>query len=181
VDFVTNATPQSQILDLAPFIDRTNKTVRSHTGELLWDWSIGKVTINAPAAQGVCGFLNAAGIVELDGVSIESAMEYGLVLLVALDGKSITNSAKLLLQVASEEQPYEWATSQSAGVRTITNRGTVPLMMKNLAGTVRLKRADAASMTVVPLDYNGYRIAGAPGHADVITLSTNLAYYLIEK
>jgi hypothetical protein len=46
---------------------------------------------------------------------------------------------------------------------------------------VRLKRADAASMTVVPLDYNGYRITGAPGHADVITLSTNLGYYLIEK
>jgi hypothetical protein len=181
VDFVTNAAPQSQVLDLSPYINRTNQTVRSHTGELEWDWDVGKLKINAPAAQGVTGFLSSMGRVELDGLSIESAMDYGSILLVALDGKPIANSAKLLLQVASEEQPYEWATSQATGVRTITNRGTVPLLVKNLAGTVRLKRPDASVMTVVPLDFNGYRISGPPGHADVITLSTNTAYYVIEK
>lgn len=181
VDFVTNAAPQSQVLDLSPFINRTNKTVRSFTGELEWDWGVGKLKINAPAAQGVTGFLSAMGRVELDGLSIESGLDYGSVLLVALDGKPIASSAKLLLQVASEEQPNEWATSQATGVRTITNRGTVPLLVKNLAGTVRLKRADAAAMTVVPLDFNGYRIPGSPGSADVITLSTNAAYYVIEK
>jgi len=181
VDFVTNGMPQSQVLDLSPFINRTNKTVRSRTGELEWDWGVGKLKINAPAAQGVSGFLSAMGRVELDGVSIESALDYGSILLVALDGKPIASSAKLLLQVASEEQPYEWATSQPTGVRTITNRGTVPLLVKHLAGAVRLKRTDAAAMTVVRLDFNGYRVSGAPGHADVITLSTNTAYYLIER
>lgn len=181
VDFVTNAAPQSQVLDLSPFINRTNKTVRSFTGELEWNWGVGQLKINAPAAQGVSGFLSAMGRVELDGLSIESPLDYGSILLVALDGKPIATSAKLLLQVASEELPYEWATSQPTGVRTITNRGTVPLLVKNLAGTVRLKRADAAAMTVVPLDFNGYRVSGPPGHADVITLSTNAPYYLIEK
>ncbi len=181
VDFVTNAVPQSQVLDLSPFINRTNKTVRSFTSELEWDWGVGKLKINAPAAQGVTGFLSAMGRVELDGASIESTLAYGSVLLVALDGKPIANSAKLLLQVASEELPYEWATSQATGVRTITNRGTVPLLVRNIAGTVRLKRADAAAMTVVPLDFNGYRVSGTPGHADVITLSTNAPYYVIEK
>lgn len=181
VDFVTNRAPQSQILDLSPFINRTNKLVRSHTGEIEWNWGVGKLTLNAPAAQGVSGFLSALGTVELDGVSIESTVEYGTILLVALDGRAITNSAKLLLQVTSEEQPYEWATSQPAGVRTISNRGTVPLMVKNFAGTVRLKRGDAAAMTVVPLDFNGYRLSGSPGHADAIQLAPEAAYYLIEK
>jgi hypothetical protein len=181
VDIVTNSAPQSQILDLSPFINRTNKLVRSHTGEIEWNWGVGKLTLNAPAAQGVSGFLSALGTVELDGVSIESTVEYGTILLVALDGRAITNSAKLLLQVTSEEQPYEWATSQPAGVRTINNRGTVPLMVKNFNGTVRLKRSDAAAMTVVPLDFNGYRLSGTPGHADAIQLAPEAAYYLIEK
>jgi len=181
VDFVTNAVPQSQVLDLSPFINRTNKTARSLTSELEWDWGVGKLKVNAPAAQGVTGFLSAMGRVELDGVSIESALDYGSVLLVALDGKPIASSAKLLLQVASEEQPSEWTTSPAAGVRTITNRGTVPLLVKNLAGTVQLRRADAATLTVVPLDFNGYRVPGTPGHADMITLSTNAPYYVIEK
>ena len=121
------------------------------------------------------------GRLELDGLTIESGLDYGSILLVALDGEPISTSAKLLLQVASEDQPYEWATSQPTGVRTITNRGTVPLMVKNFTGTVRLKRTDASAMTVVPLDSNGYRVTGTPGHADVITLSTNAAYYVIEK
>jgi len=181
VDFVTNGAPQSQVLDLSPFINRTNKTVHSYTGELEWDWGVGKLKLNAPAAQGVSGFLNAMGQVELEGLTLESSLDYGTILLVALDGQSIMNSSKLLLQVASEEQPYEWATNQPTGVRTITNRGTVPLLVRNFAGTVRLKRTDAAAMTVVLLDFNGYRVSGLPGSADVITLSTNAAYYLIEK
>ncbi|MCW5552632.1 MAG: hypothetical protein KIS67_10810 [Verrucomicrobiae bacterium] len=181
VDFVTNTTPQSQILDLSPFINRTNKLVRSHTGELEWDWGAGKLTVNAPAAQGVSGFLSTLGTVELEDVRIESSLDYGTILLVALDGKPIAASGKLLLQVTSEELPYEWATSQPSGVRTINNRGTVPLLVKNFAGTVRLKRPDAAAMTVVPVDYNGYRLSGTPGHADLIQLASESAYYLIEK
>lgn len=181
VDFITNGTPQSQVLDLSPFIDRTNKTVRSQTGELEWDWDTGKLTVNAPAAQGVSGFLGAMGTVELDGVRISSPLDYGTILLVALDGQAVTNAARLLLQVAGEEEPHEWTASRPEGVRTITNCGTVPLMVKNLAGTVELKRPDAASMTVVPLDFNGRRIPGPPGSAGAINLISNAVYYLIEK
>ncbi len=181
VDFVTNGAPKSQILDLSPYIDREQRTVRSHTGELEWDWAAGKLTINAPAAQGVSGFLSAMGRVELDGVSIESALEYGSIILVALDGQAITHSSKLLLQITSEEQPYEWETSAPSAVRTITERGTVPLMVKDFTGTVRLKRPDAATMTVVPLDFNGYRSGAAPVAAANIDLRPDAPYYIIEK
>ncbi|MCL4179024.1 MAG: hypothetical protein KJ072_14930 [Verrucomicrobia bacterium] len=180
-DFVTNGAPQSQILDLSPFIDRAQRKARSQTGELEWDWGIGKLTINAPAAQGVTGFLSEMGQVDLDGVRIESAMDYGSILVVSLDGQTIANSARLLLQVASEEQPHEWATSSATGVRTLTNRGTVPLLVKDLAGTVQFKRADAAAMSVVPLDFNGYRLDALPGDASNIALRPEVPYYLIEK
>lgn len=181
VDFITNGTPRSQITDLSPFIDRPAKRVRSQTGELDWDWGKGRLTINAPAAQGVTGFLSTLGRVELSAVTIESSLDYGAVLVVALDGKLIDESAKLLLQVASEELPYQWATDKPSGKRTLTNCGTSPLLVKDFAGLVTLKRADATALTVTPLDFNGYRIAGAPGHGTAITLLRDVAYYLIEK
>jgi len=181
VDFVTNAAPESRILDLSPYLDRARKQVRSHSGELEWDWGTGRFTINAPAAQGVSGFLSAFGPVELDGVRIQSAMDYGAVVLVAMDGQPIASSGKMLLQVASEEIPRGWATSAPSGVRTITDRGTVPLLVKNLGGTVQLKRTDAAALTVTPLDFNGYRLSGPPMAAADFVLRPDAPYYLIEE
>jgi hypothetical protein len=180
VDFLTHGTPESRILDLSPYIDRAQRKVRSHTGELEWDWGMGKLTLNAPAAQGVTGFLNAAGPVELDDIRIESTMEYGSILLVAMDGRPIASSAKLLLQVASEEAPYAWSTSRPSGVRTLTQRGTVPLLVKHLSGIVQLKRADAAALTVVPLDFNGHRLDVPSAAGSRIVLRPNTPYYFIE-
>ena len=181
LDFVTTEPPRSRVTDLSPFIDREAGKVRSHTGELEWDWQLGRLTINAPAAQGVTGFLGALGRVELADVTLESPLAYGAILLVALDGKPIARSDRLLLQVASEERPYQWATDAPTGKRTLTNRGTSPLLVKEFAGTVALKRADAASLTVTPLDFNGHRTASAPGPAIRLTLGRDTPYYLLEK
>jgi hypothetical protein len=181
VEIITNGLPRSQITDLSPFIDRAAKRVRSQTGELEWDWNLGRLTINTPAAQGVTGFLGAFGRVELADVTCESPLEYGSLLVVALDGKPIAQSARLLLQAASEEQPHQWATDKPSGKRTLTNRGTSPLLVREFAGTVTLKRGDAAALTVTPLDFNGYRLPGVPGRADAIGLRRDAAYYLIER
>lgn len=181
VNFIENGTPQSQVRDLSPYIDRPAKRVVSETGELRWDWDAGLVTLNAPAAQGATGFLGAAGSIQLDRLEIESPLEYGSVVLVAMDGKPIAESARLLLQVASEEKPWQWETETATGLRTITNRGTVPLLVREMAGTVRLKRADAASLTVTPLDANGYRVGPPINGAAEITLLPDRLYYLVER
>lgn len=181
VDFITHGVPRSQFADLSPFIDRGAKRVRSHTGELEWDWGRGRLTINAPAAQGVTGFLGALGRVELADLIVELPLEYGAVLAVALDGKPIAESAKLLLQVASEELPHHWATNKPSGKRTLTHRGNPPLLVKEFAGAVKLKRGDAGSLTVTALDFNGYRLSGALARADAFTLRPDVAYYLIEQ
>lgn len=180
LDFLDTGTPVSRILDLSPFIDRPARRVRSQTAELEWDWGRGCVTVNAPAAQGVTGFLKALGAVELADARFESALDYGTCLLVAWDGQPIARSNKLLLQVASEEQPWQWATDPPTGKRTLTHRGTGPLMVRNFTGSVRLKRPDAARLKVTALDFNGYRRPGPPQTADAIVLRPDLAYYWIE-
>ena len=153
--------------------------MRSQTGELMWDYGTGKVTVNAPQAQGVTGFLSKAGSIELLDVTIASALDYGAIVLIALDGKPLNQSGKMLLQVMSEESNYGWE-APGTGLRTIQNTGSAPLIVKRLNGIVSLKRPDAAQLTVTALDFNGYPSKKLKGAAS-LNLLENTLYYLIEK
>jgi hypothetical protein len=181
VDFLTNGAPQSQVLDLSPFVDRTNRIARSETGELEWNWAQGLVRIKAPAAQGLTGFLSAAGTNDLPDVIFQSTNDYGSMLLVALDDQALAQSSKMLLQVMTEEKSFGWATDVPTGQRTITNAGQPPVMVRNISGLVRLKRSDAATLRVTALDFNGYRDGAALLHGTGIQLRPDRLYYLIEK
>lgn len=179
IDFSATGGP-SRVADLGRFIDRDKKVVRSATGELAWNWGGGRVVVNAPGAQGVTGFLGQAGAVALRDVTVESPLEYGSVLLVALDDKPVAQSARMLLQVMSEEQNYGWD-APGTGLREIKSIGGPPIVVKELAGTVRLKRPDAARLTVTALDPNGYPVRKLTGGAAAITLNPRTVYYLIER
>ncbi|RME91772.1 MAG: hypothetical protein D6766_11275, partial [Verrucomicrobia bacterium] len=180
VDFLEQGEPRSLVRDLSPFIDRAARRVRSATGELTWDWGRGLVTIDAPAAQGAVGFLGA-GPIELADVRIEVPVEYGAVLLVALDGKPLAVSDRLLLQVATEEKPWQWRTDREEGLRTILDRGRAPLLVREVAGRVRLKRPDAAALSVSALDWLGYRTEREWTGAAEIELRADTLHYLIER
>jgi hypothetical protein len=171
---------ESKLADLNRFIDRSSKVVRSATGELSWDWGRGLATINAPAAQSVTGFLSRGGKVALRDVTFSSPLEYGALSLVALDGLPIARSRRMLLQVMSEESNFAWTTKPAEnGLQEIESMGAAPLVVKNMAGTVALKRADAGKLKVTILDANGYRKTAA-GAARSISLRPNAMYYLIE-
>ena len=179
---VTETGGASKTVDLSRFIDRTKKIVRSLTGELSWDYGGGLVTIDAPAAQGATGFLARAGRLTLADLTIASSIDYGSILLVALDGQPLASSRRMLLQVMSEDSNSGWS-APGTGVRNIVNGGGPPIVVKNLDGHVSLKRPDAATLKVRALDFNGYATATrlpAKGARD-IALSPRTFYYLIEK
>jgi len=180
LDFAPTAAP-TKMANLAPYINREGRVVKSATGELAWNWAQGRMVVTAPAAQGVTGFLDKAGRVALPDVTIQSPLEYGTVLVVALDGKPLKTSSKMLLQVMSEDKNWGWKTDAPTGQRTITSLGAAPILVKNLAGTVSLTRPDAASLKVTALDANGYPKEKVAGGAKAITLKPNVLYYLIEK
>ncbi|GAB4460714.1 MAG: hypothetical protein OHK0029_25040 [Armatimonadaceae bacterium] len=172
----------SQIADLSKYINRQEQTVRSETGELSWNWGDGRVALMAEKASGVTGFLSSAGKMTLKDMVVDSPLEYGSILLVTLDGKPIAQSQKLLLQVMSEDAPYGWKTGSTdqQGLKTITDIGGAPIVVKNIAGTVSLRRPDASSLRVTALDLNGYP-TDKMGNAQSINLRPNTLYYLIEK
>lgn len=182
-----------RVTDLGKYIDRQKRVVRSGSGELRWDYGRGVVTVDAPQAQGITGFLSQAGTVGLGDVQISSSLEYGTIVLVALDERPIKTSRKLLLQVMSEDRNSGWS-APGTGLRTIAAVGGPPLVLKNLSGKVVVRRPDASALSVTALDFNG-RFEKGPGagadvgadsrkppsmHANDITLQPQTLYYLLE-
>ncbi len=139
---------------LSACIDHDAKRVTSLTGQLRWDYGTGVVTVDTPQAQGACGFLAAAGKLQLGDVTIESANEYGAVLVVSLDGKPVAESKQLLIQTGTEDLPYGFRTEPVDGKERITDLGGYPPNVHKVRVLVTLKNATASSALV--LDGNGY-------------------------
>lgn len=179
VDFVPGDKHDIAIIDLQPYLDNQAKTMRSTAGDWTWDYGTGVIALRAAAAQGACGFLNKSGVLDLPDVTITSSMTYGTILVVAMDGKPLATSDRILLQVMSQGQDYGFEAKPETGMRKITNRGSGPIDLRCMAGTVTFKRADAEGLTVTKLDPNGYPTSTATGAAH-IELAKDVLYYVIE-
>jgi hypothetical protein len=176
----TEAGGAARLADVSKLIDRAGQRVTSSTGELALDYGKGLLTINSPAAQGLSGNLHDAGAAELPDVSITSDSSLGHIIAVALDGKPLASSGRILLQVMSEEKASGFeAQDAGGGIRKIVHIGVDPWLIKTLTGVVKFKRADAAKLKVTALDPNGTR-AKTLGSAAEINLLPGTLYYLIE-
>jgi hypothetical protein len=181
LNFVTNDPAAPWLADLSSSIRHDQKRATSLTRELEWDWGLGLLTLSSPRAQGLTGFLRSAGRRQLPEVSVESAMEYGSILLVPLDGQPLRGSRSMLVQVASEEEPFDWKTEPATGKRRITSRGTAPLMVREFNGQVRWNSAPrAAGLKATPLDYQGNPTGPAFGLGDGLPLKPDIPYYWIQ-
>jgi hypothetical protein len=185
---------KSVIADLRPYIDREHKIIRSATGELVWSYGVGFLTIHAPKARGVVGFLAAAGPKTLGNVTVDGGNEYGSILLVPLDDRPLEQSARILLQVASEDTNCGWKTEpvhealKPGGpvvqAKRLLDTGGSPVIARDLAGTVTLRRPDADELKVTALDFNGYpqrELPGGKGNALTIRLLPDVLYYVIHR
>lgn len=168
----------SEIADMSRFIDRDRQQVRSATGELTWDYGRGIVTINAPKAQGVVGFLRQAGLIELRDVVLEMNSDYASVLVVALDDSPLRTSRRILVQVMTEETNNGWQTRLQDGLLQIAMLGGSPLLVRECAGRIAFRRSDAKSLRVRVLDANGYPIKTV-GDASHLSLLSGTFYYLV--
>ncbi|MGF1447856.1 MAG: hypothetical protein ACFB20_00410 [Opitutales bacterium] len=181
LNYVTSD-PTSDVISLETFIDRTAKVATSITSELFWDWGNGVIYMQTPQAQGATGFLGSVGTISLGDITVATSIEYGTLVAVALDDKALSQSGKILLQIGTEERPTGWTeTGTSPGPKTITSLGNAPFQLKTINGTFSLNRADAGSLTISPLDFNGYRTDVAPSVGVTnFALQPDVIYYLIE-
>jgi hypothetical protein len=171
-------------LNLAKYIDRDRKTVRSRTGELNWDYGRGVVTVSAPRCRAAAGFLGRHGPVKLGGVTIDCRNEYASVVVISLDDKPLAESARILVQAMTEDRPCGF---RAEGGR-ITATGGPPMNVRRIVLTVTLPFPNPQSAVrnpqCVALDENGYRrevIRGtvqAPGEL-TFTAAPDAAYHIV--
>jgi hypothetical protein len=178
---ITEKPGKTTLRDLTPFIDDAGKTVTSSNKQVVLNYGKRLLRLDSPKAQGVVGDLKGAGDVELPQVIISSDLDLGAVVVVSLDGAPVSTSKRMLLQVMSEERPSNFADEPAGeGLLKITKLGEDPWLIRNITGTVKLRRPDAATLKVTALDGNGYP-AGAAGTAAEIKLQPGVLYYSINK
>lgn len=172
-----DARPERDIRrDLAPYIDRRARTVRSATGELLWNWDIGVAQVDTPRSQGVTGFLAKAGTVALGEVEIRSDNDYGTILVISLDDLPLARSRRILVQVFTEQRMHGYRVDDDG---TIRDFGAPPINVRRAAGTVRFLNGSALRGQV--LDEHGYARGPARIDGGMLTLPEDSLYVMLSR
>lgn len=169
------------VAQLRRWIDHDSQTVKSTTGELLLDYGKGVLTIDAPQAQGVSGALRAAGKTETQDLIVQSDLELGHIVCVALDKHPLKSSRRWLVQVMSEEKASGFETELvSERVKRITQIGQDPWLVRQLGGTIHFKGQETGTLTIQPLDLNGYP-KGEALRGPQLQLEPQTIYYLVTR
>ena len=182
---------KTHVADLAPFIDAKRKIVTSNTGEIALNYDIGICTLNTPRSQGVTGFLKqAGGSFALADVTIQSGNEYAAISIVAMDGKPLKQSRKILVQIGTVARPTGWqvreATRDQKGHPLhgleIVRTGTPPYQIANTDATLTINNPALGKATLLdPAGYAAAPVALTKNAAGVtVKLPPNTMYLIIE-
>ena len=153
---------QNLILDLTPYVDETAKTVKSITQEITWDYGRGLCWLNTPKAQGVTGFLQAAGSLALADLTVTSENHYATVVAVTLDDRPLARAGRILVQVGTTARPTGWGQTPvqwqddndvSHSGYEVTNIGEAPWQVAN--ANVTLTLGNQTIVKAQALDMNG--------------------------
>ncbi len=182
---------KSRVVDLSRYIDRDKKVVRSITGEVVLDYGAGLCTVDAPKAQGACGFLDRAGVIKLREVSIRSANPYATVLVVPLDDLPLATSKRVLVQVATASRPTGWTTrpaefagedgKPARGLQVVTT-GTPPWRVADAQVGLSIKNPGLTKASLLdPAGYHVEQIQVTKARTGLtLTLPAETMYLLLE-
>jgi hypothetical protein len=154
---------KNKVADLTPYVDVGKKVIASDTGQIRLDYNIGLCTVDAPAAEGATGFLKKAGVIHLGTVDIACTNEQASVLVVSLDGKPLSESRNILVQVGTPTRLTHWAQepadfADSDGNKyhgfKIVKPGRPPWLIRQADVTLTIRNRNLTKM--IALDMAGY-------------------------
>lgn len=136
--------------------------ILSDTRQLAWyhsDAKAGLVTIDAPRAQALIGFVKA-NRKSVGNLSAEIENEFCSIQLIALDSKPIVQAGRLLLIAGGrvENTGQQWNTAGT----DVTNWGGSPTLIEQVKGTIALHGIEGAhAIHFQPIDGSGQPIGSA--------------------
>jgi hypothetical protein len=162
---------QSQVVDLAPFVDDAARLIRSNTRQHVLDLQSQCFTLDAPAAQGVAAFFKNKREHRLSTVRVKAENDYGVCLVVSLDGAPLATARRILVQAGTSTMPTGWVDSPAPpsddpkkpnepGLRRIDAVGKAPWAMEKVRMMVEIQNSSLKKATV--LDPNGYATGEVP-------------------
>ncbi len=185
---------RSYVAPLKQFIPSGHHQIISDTRQIQLNYRKGICTLNAPKAQGVCGFLRGAGkhgVFHLGAVTIRSRNKYAAVLVVAMDNRPLTQSHEVLVQVGTTMRPSGWQSKPATftvGKKTVrghsvVSTGSNPWRIRDTHVTITLRDKNVAHAEM--LNVNGYfhRALRAKWKAGKVTLRLprNAMYVVLKK
>ncbi len=180
----------SVVKDISPFFDPEAGTIRSATGELLWDYRKETCTMDSPKAQGVTGFLaRAGGRFELSAVTIESDNDYATINVTSLDDLPIEESGQVLIQVVTvnrltgyQTKPATFTVGKGDGAyrvdgEQIVRIGVPPFRIANTLVSLVVRNSRLTQATV--LDINGYPSSNIEVNQGRVQLPKDAVYVVL--
>jgi hypothetical protein len=171
--------------DANQLIDQKASTVKSVTGQHLLNYKDGIFTLNTPQAVAVSGFLKADKVFNLGDVKITSDNEYATIEVVSMDGKALSQSNKILVQVGTIFRPTGW-TEEPATITAdkrevkgfrITNTGKMPWLGMPAQGSISFKSKKIKKATL--LDAAGYPLRNLAIETDGSLILPADAFYIM--
>lgn len=176
---------------LESLIDYQNREIKSTNNELNWDYKNGICTMDAPSAQGVCGFVGKKENFELSYITIETTNEYAAINVVSMDDKNIAESSRILVQVGTTYRPTGWKETatdfelngNTASGFEITNTGKMP--WKCAKTLVKLTIKNSGITKAIVLNSSGYAKSEIEvlkiGDAVQVQLPEDAMYVILEN
>lgn len=150
-------------------IDYDNEMVTSVTGELSLDWGNGLFSVDTARSQGIAGYTDAAGRVELSDGNIRLTNEFGSVMVTSMDGLPINQSSQILIVTGTreyltghelEDVEFNVGTSRDPIImmgKQVNAVGTLPWEIEQVDGTVDFPAIPTGEVESIQiLDINGY-------------------------
>jgi hypothetical protein len=171
---------KTEQVDFSKYWDQANKTIRSMTGEMEWDYGRQLVTVRTPKTQAILGRAGDRPI-SLPGVTATIKTPFVSLIFTPLDDLPLAESKRILITALAQDK--QSGARYNADGTKLESVGTSPLMMEPVQA--RVKFAGAKPVSVTPCDYYGVpkekTLAVAADGAFQIDGTSQAYYYLVTR
>ena len=137
---------RSSTVDVRKFWNEKDKTIRSATGQLLWDYGRETITVATPKTQGIIGRAGNQSY-DLPGVFVAVKTPFVSLLFTPLDNEALVDSKQILITALAQDR--QTGSQYNSDGTQLEALGGPPLLLEPVQARIRLKGAPATTINVL--------------------------------